>query len=771
MAKLNLDFYRGEDNYSDGVIEDDILEMVKNGEIDDEKIIKSCSYPIIYHLSYLRENILNWYQFDSEASILEIGAGCGAITGLLCNRLKKVVAVELTKRRATINFERNKNKENLEIFVGNFNNMTFESKFDYVVLNGVFEYAISFTEGENPYVDFLNYIKNFLKPNGKILIAIENRIGLKYFAGAREDHTGKFFSGLNKYEDTEFVRTFTKNELTSIFNKCDLNEYKFYYPYPDYKFPNEIFTDETINTEKFGRKYYTYDAERLSLFNENIVSHTLANEKIAEYFSNSFLIEVKMNNISEKTQVLYAKLSADRKKEYRIATILENYNGKLIAIKKPLTRDANQHIKNLYNSGFIKIHSNVENIMGTYENNEIIYPFLENRTMAQEINIYIKNREKEKIINTLKKFYQYMFSNITKTSDYSKHEFKQLFGNEYISKELSCVNPANIDLICDNIFIDNGKFVIIDTEWIFDFLIPAEFIMWRLIHDLYENYSELNMLLDKNELFNLFGIDRSMIRVFAKWINYFADNYVGNDRMKNYGKKLSYNVNLDNVMKEYQNANVITSTLYYDLGEGFSEKNKICSQVQLSENEFEIVYNLSTINENLHGLRWDPVEYQPCRCTLTKVEIDQGGTLIPINAYSSTDGVDIFLNKDPLYIAKEILPKAKYIKISGRFEPINFNEYISLHDDEMAKMQKCEISISTELNKKSEQYNELNEQLKSEIDKLEKISKQLDIKKVEYEEISKRYSDVCSELNNIYDSKLGKIFFRKNKTKSSLRRY
>ena len=35
-----------------------------------------------------------------------------------------------------------------------------------------------------------------LKKGGRIVIAIENRLGLKYFAGCAEDHLGTYFSGI-----------------------------------------------------------------------------------------------------------------------------------------------------------------------------------------------------------------------------------------------------------------------------------------------------------------------------------------------------------------------------------------------------------------------------------------------------------------------------------------------------------------------------------------------------------------------------------------------
>ena len=64
-------------------------------------------------------------------------------------------------------------------------------------------------------------MKSLLSENGKLFIAIENRFGLKYWAGAREDHTGNYFESLEGYFGNERVKTFSKKELNSssiIFN-------------------------------------------------------------------------------------------------------------------------------------------------------------------------------------------------------------------------------------------------------------------------------------------------------------------------------------------------------------------------------------------------------------------------------------------------------------------------------------------------------------------------------------------------------------------------
>ena len=155
MAILDLDYYTQKDHYSDGDIEERMLEMAKEGISYEDLPKEQVEFPILYHFSDVRKNILCWYPFQKTDSVLEIGSGCGAITGMLCEKAGKVTSVELSKRRASINYERNKDKQNLTIMVGNQNDMVFPDAFDYVVVNGVLEYAMSFTEGDNHYETFL----------------------------------------------------------------------------------------------------------------------------------------------------------------------------------------------------------------------------------------------------------------------------------------------------------------------------------------------------------------------------------------------------------------------------------------------------------------------------------------------------------------------------------------------------------------------------------------------------------------------------------------
>lgn len=294
MTKFNTNYYKGSDLYSDGDVEDTILDIVKNNTDFTDIIHDTDNWAILYHLTPVRKNLLDWYDFDKNATLLEIGGGCGAFSGMFAQKLKKVTVVELSKRRAEIIYNRHKNYENLEIIAANLNDISFEEKFDYVTLIGVLEYAGKFTDGNTPFKTFLQNAKSYLKPNGKLLIAIENKFGMKYWAGAREDHTGRFFDSIEDYPNNEGIKTFGKQEFIELLQSAGFKNTKFYYPMPDYKLPKIIFSDEYLPQidDLFDVCSPNFDQDRYVLFNEREAFKNVIKNKQFQFFANSFFVEV-----------------------------------------------------------------------------------------------------------------------------------------------------------------------------------------------------------------------------------------------------------------------------------------------------------------------------------------------------------------------------------------------------------------------------------------------------------------------------------------------
>lgn len=347
IGKVILDdtFYPGEDLYCDGDVEDTLLSIVKQyPESEYPHIIEeSESWPVLYHLSHFRENIVNWLPVDKSMKVLEVGSGCGAITGALAEKAGSVTCVDLSKKRSMINAYRHKDCDNITIKMGNFKDIepTLDTDYDYVFLIGVFEYGQGYMGSDTPYEDFMNILRKHCAKDGRIVIAIENRYGLKYFAGCGEDHVGTYFEGIEDYPHGGGVRTFSRNKLMKIMESCGVEEYHFYYPYPDYKFMTTVYSDDYLpRVGELTNNMRNFDRERLLLFDEKNAYDGLIRDGMFADFSNSFLVV-----IGKKPEQIYAKFSNDRKAEYAICTsICERADKERYVEKRADLPQAQEHI-------------------------------------------------------------------------------------------------------------------------------------------------------------------------------------------------------------------------------------------------------------------------------------------------------------------------------------------------------------------------------------------------------------------------------------------
>lgn len=287
---LNLDNYNGEDLYSEGDVEEELLKICQQRNFK-QALKNGNSWSLLYHFSSARENLLDWYEFKKNGSLLEIGSGCGALTGLFCKKVSDVTCIELSKRRSLINAYKNGSYGVAEIIVGNFQDIQIEKKYDYITLIGVLEYAKCYLKASNPFHVMLNKVKESLKEDGRLIIAIENKMGLKYFAGAAEDHTGIPFDGINNYiKETEAV-TFSKIELVTILQDCGFNNLEFFYPMPDYKLPTTIYSDDYLpESGELRTIKRAYAGSNYQFFDEELAYDTICNDKQFPYFANSFLV-------------------------------------------------------------------------------------------------------------------------------------------------------------------------------------------------------------------------------------------------------------------------------------------------------------------------------------------------------------------------------------------------------------------------------------------------------------------------------------------------
>lgn len=639
IGKVTLDFthYPGEDLYCDGEVEDALASIARDcAAVEYPRIIEEKkSWEILYHLSPLRENVVEWLPLNRAMKVLEVGSGCGAITGALSRKAGEVTCVELSKKRSLINAYRHMEADNVCIHVGNFQDVEphLPCDYDYIFLIGVFEYARAYMASEAPYEDFLNIVKKHAKPGGRIVIAIENRLGLKYWAGCQEDHLGAYFAGIEDYPAGGVVKTFTREGLLATARRCGISEAQMYYPYPDYKFMSALYSDRRLPKRgELINNICNYDRDRMQLFDEKRVFDGLIEDGLFPLFSNSFLLVLGPSLAEE-----YVKYSNDRKEEFQIKTLQKGSGFGPKIEKHPLCKAAESHIEATarayeklaarYRGSLLAV--NESRLEKTPEGTPYIeIQFLKGKTLEE-----ILDEQLEK--NDLEGFH----------SLFDEYLKRIAFGEE---KAI-----ADFDMIFANIMVsvdDNGCYKLnntwnlIDCEWTFERVIETREIAFRALY-CYLLEEEKRNCLNPDLILDKLGIGPEEAAQYREQELQFQ-KYVTGKRLslgelrEAIGRRV---YTLEDVCRGLRaRAEDERVQVYEDTGRGFSEEQSFFAKEDGEEvcrsGEGEVIVSLR-IGRGRSALRIDPCSHA---CLLRVKRLVWNGAEVPLRDKAiSTNGFRI----------------------------------------------------------------------------------------------------------------------------------
>ena len=482
--------------YSDGILENQLFEKFKRDTNYGEQFRNAefSTWVEEYHLSTLRHNLLKWLPFDPQGTVLEVGAGCGALTGLLCQRSSKVAALEYSKQRALITAMRHSRCSNLEVIVGGLQDFETDQKFDYITVIGVLEYAGKFYGGENPHESFLAKLGDMLSPDGAVILAIENKIGLKYMCGAQEDHTGRVFESLYDYPHSRNVRTFSKKELTDLFCAAGFDALEWYYPLPDYKMPQHIISEEVTptDTDSIWRLFpaRTGRRRRRETMSEKKLGKTLTQAGLFGEFANSFLVIARVQNIRQECRcVRFIGADMARKSEFRTNKQICRSGREELFILGP---DSDESIKFIHEiakrEALAKRYfgDEAEVVAGVLNGDSLVYPYMPFPTMLELMAERISNGDLEFGRFWIDEYLRFLLRLPTKACVPEEFMKELGIGHREVRKPLRCFCCGILDCVPQNILVDgkNKKWHIVDNEFTYDFPVPSDFLIWRAISTL-----------------------------------------------------------------------------------------------------------------------------------------------------------------------------------------------------------------------------------------------------------------------------------------------
>jgi len=470
--------------YSDGQeTEHRMLEIARKypEEESEAYIAQNYDYTTNNTFSSVRQNLLNWYPFRSDADVLEIGAGMGSLTGLLCKKCSSVTAVEMSESRAEVIRARYPKRGNLNVVTGDINNINLGKQFDYVVFVGVLEYAAVFSDSSNPYLEFLLSAKSFLKPDGRLLFAIENQYGLKYWCGAAEDHLQKAFAGIEGYKQSKLPRTFSKALLEKMLCDAGLPHKRVYGVVPDYKFPTLLFSEDWKPTGADMKNIsYTYGKNSLLVADERDIYEDLADNDVMMFFANSFFVEASATELDPVYPILITA-KGENKPEYRIITSIFSDNTISKSAAHP---DAGKHLKQIDQYEDILESRGVRVLRSSFHGGILKRDIVD----LQRADHIFRERLEQGDINGVWELVESLRYNLLASSEISFEPDNALvkagIANSHENFGVLLQN-GYVDMTFYNAFWDDGELVFFDQEWCISDL-PLEFILYYAVKSVFQ---------------------------------------------------------------------------------------------------------------------------------------------------------------------------------------------------------------------------------------------------------------------------------------------
>ena len=221
-----------------------------------------------------RNIFLKLLELQSDSLCLDIGAGWGQHTLDLLKEVH-VCSVEPSPERFSFMeavIAQLELSQKAFLVNARLEDLKFKKQFHAAVSVGVLEYVGKYQKNESVWIaqkNFLQQIRESLLPGGALIVGIENRLGLKYLLGKRDDHLcvpniacHEFSLAKEKWlqhsgEELD-IATYNLNEYCELFAEAGFSRLDVYAAFPDYKLPKYIIkchsTEEEVDLhyEDFG---------------------------------------------------------------------------------------------------------------------------------------------------------------------------------------------------------------------------------------------------------------------------------------------------------------------------------------------------------------------------------------------------------------------------------------------------------------------------------------------------------------------------------------
>lgn len=258
--------------------------------------------------------------------------------------------------------------------------------YDYIVVVDALENSSSPTA-------FLCVLQNMLGDNGRLLLATDNRLGIRYFCGDKDAFTGHVFDGIDHYDKVNSQRrqqlkgrAYSKEEIKQMLVKAGFIKQKFYSVMPALSRPQMLISEDYIPNEALDiRVFPQYRSPQTVFLEEEKLYDDLLRNGMFHAMANGFLIECSLHG--ELTDIDQITISGDRGHDEALATIIKK--GQSVS-KKALYEEGKEKIAELLeNTQYLKAHG-VPVVEAQVEQDAFVMPYIEGEIATEYLRTILR---------------------------------------------------------------------------------------------------------------------------------------------------------------------------------------------------------------------------------------------------------------------------------------------------------------------------------------------------------------------------------------------
>lgn len=416
--------------------------------------------------------LLQWYDFEQDAKVLYIGDSRDALAKMLIDKSFAVVCAPV---------EQSCNTEWTQEYKGGF---------DYLIAVEALECT------ENP-EQVLQSWRSLLKEEGRLLLGMNNRFGIRYFCGDRDPYTGRNFDGIEGYrraydkkEDVFRGRCYSRNEMEKMLRAAGWNFFRFFSVLPDLQNPGLIYAEDYLPNEDLANRLFpTYNYPDTVFLEEAPLYESLDNDGLFHKLANAWLIEC--GSKEALCDVLHVTCSMERGRESALCTVVRRTG---IVEKRAVYPEGEArleklaaHAKELKERGIPVVDTKLEG--GVCQ-----MPLIQ----AEVGQVYLKKllrTDRERFLQEMDHFRDLILRS------------SAIVESDQGDGEGAILRKGYVDMVPLNSFYIDGEFVFYDQEFCEENY-PANAIISRMVGTFYAGNVELMKILPVEELYERYGLTK-----------------------------------------------------------------------------------------------------------------------------------------------------------------------------------------------------------------------------------------------------------------------